>query len=59
MTPHTDPQAEPRSTETRTVLPKERARQGVTGHNVRYVLALSLAAIIIVFAAIYVSYFGV
>lgn len=58
MTPQTESQAELRSTETRTVLPKERARQGVTGHNVRYVLALSLAAIIVIFAAIYISYFG-
>lgn len=61
MTPQTDSQAELRSTstETRTVLPKERARQGVTGHNVRYVLVLSLVAVIVVFAAIYVSYFGI
>jgi len=34
-----------------------RARQGVTGHNVRYVLAISLAAVVIAFAAIYLAYF--
>jgi hypothetical protein len=40
------------------VLPAEKARQGVTGHNVRYVLGLSVAASIIVFVAIYLVYFG-
>lgn len=36
------------------VVPTQRARQGVTGHNVRYVLGL--AAIIVVFAAIYLTF---
>ena len=35
-----------------------RARAGVTGHNVRYVLAASLAAVILAFAIIYLSYFA-
>jgi len=35
-----------------------RARAGATGHNVRYVLAISLAAIVIAFAAIYLAYFA-
>jgi hypothetical protein len=40
------------------VLPKDEARQGVTGHNVRYVLGIGLAAIIVAFGAIYFYYFG-
>jgi len=32
-------------------------RQGVTGHNVRYVLFFGIAAVVIAFAAILVSYF--
>jgi hypothetical protein len=43
----------------RPVLTKEEARQGVTGQNVRYVLGFGLAGVIIVFAVIYVTYFGV
>jgi len=31
-------------------------RQGVTGHNVRYVLFFGIAAVIIAFAVIFVSY---
>lgn len=34
-----------------TKLPTDKARAGVTGHNVRYVLALGLAGIIVAFAA--------
>jgi len=41
-----------------TVLPKEEARQGVTGHNVRYVLSFGLAAIALAFVLIYLVYFG-
>jgi hypothetical protein len=33
------------------------ARQGVTGHNVRFVLIASMAAVIIAFAMIYVATF--
>lgn len=40
------------------VLPKEEARQGVTGHNVRYVLGFSIAAIVLVFFVIYLIYFA-
>jgi hypothetical protein len=40
------------------VLPAQKARQAVTGHNVRYVLGFSLAAIIVAFAVIYLIYFG-
>jgi hypothetical protein len=41
----------------RTVVPAEQARQGVTGHNVRYVLGIGIAAAIVAFAALYVIYF--
>ena len=40
------------------VVEKDRARQGVTGHHVRYVLGFGLAAIVVVFAVIYFAYFG-
>jgi hypothetical protein len=39
------------------VLSKVEARQGVTGHNVRYVLWFGLAAVVVAFAAIYLFYF--
>jgi len=38
------------------VVPTNRARQGVTGHNVRYVLALSTAGVIAAFAIIFLFY---
>jgi hypothetical protein len=59
MTHQTQPRADTRSTEARTILPKDKARQGVTGHNVRYVLGISFVAIVVVFAVIYISFFGV
>ena len=34
------------------------ARQGVTGHNVSTVLVVSLAAVVIAFAAIYALFFA-
>jgi hypothetical protein len=42
----------------RTVLPKDEARQAVTGHNVRYVLAMGLAAAVVAFILIYAFYFA-
>jgi hypothetical protein len=42
----------------RTVVPTEEARQGVTGHNVRYVLGIGIASAIVAFAALYVIYFA-
>ena len=42
----------------RTVLTKIEARQGVTGHNVRYVLGLGIAAVIVAFIVIYLVNFG-
>jgi hypothetical protein len=40
------------------VLSAEKARQGKTGQNVRYVLGPGTAGIVIVFLAIYLIYFG-
>jgi hypothetical protein len=34
------------------------ARQGVTGNHVRTVLTVSLAAVVVLFGAIYLYYFG-
>jgi hypothetical protein len=33
-----------------------RERQGVTGHNVRYVLFFGIAAVVIAFAVIFIGY---
>jgi hypothetical protein len=48
----------PDTHDTRVVKATTEARQGVTGHNVRTVLAVSLAAIVVLFAAIYLFYFA-
>jgi hypothetical protein len=37
-------------------LPTDKARAGVTGHHVRYVLAFGLAGIIVAFAALLFMY---
>jgi hypothetical protein len=42
----------------RTVVTTQRARQAVTGHNVRYVLGVGLAAIVIAFVVLYIVYFA-
>jgi len=34
------------------------ARQGVTGHNVRYVLGFGIAGIVVAFLFVYLIYFG-
>jgi uncharacterized protein YjbJ (UPF0337 family) len=44
--------------EPRQVIPARQARQGVTGHNVRFVLGFSIAAVVIVFAIIWFIYFA-
>lgn len=50
---------EPRSTaEPQRVVPTTRARQGVTGHNVRYVLGFGLFGIVVAFGVIYLIYFA-
>lgn len=40
------------------VLPAQKARQGAVGQNLRYVLGFGLAAIVIVFFAIYLAFFA-
>jgi hypothetical protein len=42
----------------RIVVPTQQARQGVTGHNVRYVLGIGIAAVIVAFAVLYAIYFA-
>jgi hypothetical protein len=39
------------------LVPTNRARQGVTGHNVRWVLTLGTAGVIVAFAIIFLLYF--
>lgn len=34
------------------------ARQGVTGHNVRYMLAAGITGIVVLFAIVYVIFFS-
>jgi hypothetical protein len=34
------------------------SREGVTGHNVRYVLGVSLACIVVIFAGLWWYFFG-
>ena len=41
----------------REVLPTNKARQGITGHNVRYVLLLSLGGALVALAVIYLVFF--
>lgn len=40
------------------VVPAQQARQGAVGHNVRYVLGFGIAAIVIIFAVIWLAYFS-
>jgi hypothetical protein len=44
--------------EQRTVVSTQQARQGVTGHNVRYVLGIGIAAAIVAFVVLYAFYFS-
>jgi hypothetical protein len=44
--------------EHRMVVPTQQARQGVTGHSVRYVLGVGLVAVIVAFAVVYAIYFA-
>ena len=47
-----------RRTQDQPVVPAERTRQAVKGHNARYVLGFGLLAIVIAFAIVYVAYFA-
>jgi hypothetical protein len=51
--PSNDPVPQPHP-----VVPAQQARQGVTGHNVRYVLGFGIAAVVAAFVIIYVAYFA-
>ena len=44
------------SEENHTVLPRDEARQGVTGHNVRYVLAFGTLGIVVLFLVLLTAY---
>jgi hypothetical protein len=44
--------------ELRPVVPTRQARQGVTGHNVRFVLGFSVGAAVVMFVIIWLVYFA-
>jgi hypothetical protein len=44
--------------ETGTIKSATRARQGVTGHNVRYVLVFGTVGVIVAFCAVYLAFFA-
>ena len=52
------PASEQRESEERIVVSTQHARQGVTGHNVRYVLGVGVAAVIVAFVVLYALYFA-
>jgi hypothetical protein len=56
--PHDNPEGNPGQNDPRIVRSTVDAREGVTGHNVRYVLGIGLAAIVVAFAVIYAVYFA-
>jgi hypothetical protein len=47
-----------RSTERPIVTTAERAREGVTGHNVRTVLTTSVIILVIIFSGLWLYYFA-
>jgi hypothetical protein len=55
ITPQESVLPEPRG---RPVVSATRARQGVTGHNVRYVLGFGLAGVVVAFVVVYIVYFA-
>ena len=42
----------------RSIVSTVEAREGVTGHNVRYVLVISIAGVVIAFGALGLYFFG-
>jgi hypothetical protein len=52
------PVSEQRESEQCIVVPTQQARQGVPGHNVRYVLGIGVAAVIVAFVVLYAIYFA-
>jgi hypothetical protein len=53
-----DQGAEKQSNESRMVLSKDTARQGVTGHNVRYIFGIGLTAAVVPLVLICTFYFA-
>ena len=49
---------EPPNEQERGSVTTNRARQGVTGHNVRYVLLAGLTGVVVLFAIAYIAYFA-
>jgi hypothetical protein len=49
---------QPRGAEHKVILPKTAARQGVTGHNVRYVLIISTVGAIVALTIAYYLVFS-
>ena len=47
----------PPENEDRVVMSTTRARQGVTGHNVRYILLAGTTGIIVLFIVVYIVFF--
>jgi hypothetical protein len=45
------------TTETPVVRTTTQAREGVTGHGVRYVLVISTTAVVVIFGALWLFYF--
>jgi hypothetical protein len=52
------PVSEQQQSGQRTVVSTQQARQGVTGHYVRYVLGIGIAAAIVAFVVLYAVYFA-
>jgi hypothetical protein len=48
----------PHRSDEHAVVPTTQARQGVTGHNVRYVLVVGTAAIVVLFVIVYLAFFN-
>jgi hypothetical protein len=46
------------STEQPIITTTDRAREGVTGHNVRYVLTISMVVLVVLFAGLWLYYFA-
>ena len=58
MEPHREHQVSDPDAKRPIVMSEVRARQGVTGHNVRYVLGFGLAGAIIALMVLYLFYFA-
>jgi len=48
----------PPDSDERAVVAATQARQGVTGHNVRYVLLAGTAAVVVLFVIVYAAFFS-